>query len=171
MIIGINPGYLATTLKNLKFFRADPDPRLRARKLNGETGYLVWDQNCPCKKYPLISIKNINHPLKGMVNIKIKFLKIEEEKSVEQAALLIKGNRKQGYHIICGYDDHSRLVAGVKNGHYFLWDPDLTKTDISKNISGEYSLDWFYDLYKNDKEYRNKAAEYWIYSVDMKKNA
>ena len=75
-----------------------------------------------------------------------------------------------GHHIICGFEDHSYLIAGENNDKYFLWDPDLSgTTEIDKNMNGEYDLHWFYG-HEDYEEYinNNKEAQYWIYSVKIK---
>ena len=166
MIIGINPAYLSSKLKELRFFERDDS--LKSKKLNGDYTHLVWDRNKPDKKDKIVSLKKVYHPRRGIIDLSIQFIGIKKTNKIDCAKRLIAENKEKGYHIICGYDDHSRLVAGKSNGKYFLWDPDLNDTDLQKNIRGQYTLEWFYKLYSNKKEFANKEAEYLIYSVIFK---
>ena len=166
MIIGINPAYLSSELKKLNFFSSDRS--LKSKNLKGNKTFLVWDKNEPHNKYKDVTIPNVLHSELGLVDVSINFIEIIKTNSISDANKLIKENRSKGNHIICGYEDHSRLVAGTNNSRYFLWDPDLDETDITKNINGKYSLEWFYEIYKNEKDYSKKIAEYWVYSVKYK---
>lgn len=165
MILGINPAHLASEIRKQDpgFFQVDRS--LKTKKLNGTEGFLVWDKNAPHKKRSKLILENIIHPTKGKTDLNLQFIKIEKTSDIEQAKDIIKKARKNGQEIICGYDDHSRLVAGSKAGTYFLWDPDTVETDWQKNINGEYTIDWFFNEYKDLKEYKNKEAEFWHYSV------
>ena len=166
MIIGINPAYLSSKMKELKFFK--PDYSLKSKKLNGRSTHLVWDQNKPDIKDKEVKLKKVYHPKRGIIDLSIQFIGIKKTNNIDCAKSLIEDNKKYGYHIICGYDDHSRLVAGKSKGKYFLWDPDLSDTDLQKNIRGQYTLERFYKEYSNKKEFANKEAEYLIYSVIFK---
>lgn len=166
MILGMNPAYLASKLAELNFFKIDRS--LPSTKLDLTPSYLVWDKNEPYKNTPSITIDNVFYSNKNkLCDITINFLDIIETNNIQEANEIIKNHRLKGNHIICGYSDHSRLVSGVKNKKYFLWDPDLTETNIADNISGTYDLNWFYNLYSTQKEYTNRKAEYWIYSIDI----
>jgi len=164
MIIGINPAHIASYLKDTNgYFGIDKS--LASKNLKGESTHLVWDRNKPSFKGDEITIKEIHHPEKGITNVTVKLEIIEMESDIVKARELITKHKSDGKHIICGYDDHSRLVAGTKSGEYYLWDPDLESTKLDDNINGEHSLDWFYSMYASEKKYANKSAEYWVYSV------
>jgi len=168
-IIGINPAYLASELKELKFFGYDRS--IKSKNLKDKKTFLVWDRNEPHNKYKSIKISNIFHPEHGVVDITIRFIEIIKTDKIEEANILIKNHKLKGNHIICGYQDHSRLVAGINKNKYFLWDPDINETDVTKNISGQYDLEWFYSAYKNVNEFSEQIAEYWVYSVNFKSHA
>ena len=163
MIAGINPARLSSALKELQFFK--PDRSLRSKKLNGNGSFLVWDQNEPHETYKEITIKNVFLSAGRVVDISIEFIEIVKTNEIAEANKLIETHRSKGNHIICGHNDHSRLVAGMNDGKYYLWDPDLTDTNIEDNINGKYDLPWFYELYAKKKQFVNELAEYWIYSV------
>lgn len=165
MMIGINPAYLASKLKCSNYFKLDRS--LKSKKLDGTSSFLVWDKNEPSKKNPVVEIKNVYHPVKGVVDITIRFLEIIKTNDINETNVLIEKNKFKGNHVICGYGDHSRLVAGKDNDNYYLWDPDLSETEIQKNILGEYDLRWFYNLYSNDGDFSNEVAEYWVYAVEF----
>jgi len=141
------------------------DRTLISKNLEGNKTFLVWDKNEPHEKYKEIKISNIFHPEHGIVDISIKFIEIVKTNNIKEANELIKKHKSKSNHIICGYNDHSRLVAGINENKYFLWDPDSDETDPIKNTTGKYNLEWFYSLYKNKKEFSKQMAEYWIYSV------
>ena len=166
MILGINPAQLASEIRKQdpSFFQADRT--LKTKKLNGDGGFLVWDKNAPNEQHSKLSLSNIIHPTKGKTDLNLRFVKIEKTSDIEQAKDIIKNAKKNGLEIICGYDDHSRLVAGEKAGTYFLWDPDTIETDWQKNINGEYTIEWFFHEYNKLDEYKNKKAEFWHYSLD-----
>jgi hypothetical protein len=160
MIIGINPAYMASELVNKQFFKSDRS--LEAKKLSGCEGKLVYDQEAPSKPSHKVLLRSIWHPDEGKVDIKISFIAKEKASNRTDAAEIIKEASDNNQHIICGYDDHSRLVAGIKNRNYFLWDPDLTATELQRNINGEYTIKWFFHEYAKDKNYKNKSAEFWV---------
>ncbi|MEY8200111.1 MAG: hypothetical protein RPS47_12780 [Colwellia sp.] len=164
MILGVNPAYLSSALmeKNGYF---EEDKRLKSKNLKNNSTLLVWDQNKPNKHLKEVTLKKIHHPVKGVSDVTIKFEKVEFENDIVKAKILIAKHKSDGKHIICGHEDHSRLVAGTNKGEYFLWDPDLDSTDLEKNLAGDHSLEWFYELYSKEDEYINKKAQYWIYSI------
>jgi len=196
MIIGINPAYLASRLKLLSFFELDTDDDYEALRINtevrNEDDYLVWDINRPCEKKHKssdkyaheVKINKVFHPTKGLVDITLKFEHLDKARNHEVASKKIKIAHEAGMHVICGYEDHSRLVAGQRkiDGQYYLWDPDIStangdliddevgeETMIQRNLGGEYTIKTFFDCYSEDEEYKDEKAELWIYSLEVKR--
>lgn len=153
MILGVNPGMLATAYANAKIFKKD------------ESG-LVWDLNAPFNvndKVVLSDDPSVSGEIAGKTIVLVGKAFAE---NIDSAIEIISSARKNSDHIICGYTDHSRLVAGVnEHGNYFVWDPDLVYTDYYKNLSGEYDMHWlFNEEIKPSLSYR-EPMEFWIYRV------
>lgn len=159
MIIGINPAYLASKLGELEFFEKG-------------SGRVVWDRNKP-KKSEYLKISNVFLAPHSILDVVVTFEESKYTDNINKASEHIEKYHSQGKHIICGYSDHSRLVAGTNNGEYFLYDPDLDlgSTDLIDNLHGKYTLEWFYEEYKkaeNKEERYKRGAQYNIYSVVKK---
>ena len=165
MILGVNSAYLSSVLMEERDYFGE-DKTLKSKGINNNSTFLVWDKNKPNKHLKEISLKGIHHPTKGITDVTIKFEEIKLENDIVKAKDLIAKHKSDEKHIICGHEDHSRLVTGTNKGEYFLWDPDLDNTEIEKNLGGHYSLEWFYDEYSLDA-YKDKKAEYWVYSVEF----
>jgi len=174
MIIGINPAYLSSALgENKNYFKEDTT--IDSLYINGTEGSLIWDQNKPDKENPEIELKNIFHPKYGLTDVVIKCIDIKKTNNENKANSIINTAHSNDMHVICGYEDHSRLVAGINCYKYFLWDPDTSSFPDNKglknHLNGEYNLEKFYSEYEGwiekekHKEEIGIEAEYWIYSV------
>lgn len=166
MILGLNPAYLSSVLIDKDGYFKE-DKAIKSMAINGKKTFLVWDENKPNKDMKEVSLKGVYHPVKGVTDITIKFKKVEFENDIEKANDLIAKHHTEGKHIICGYSDHSRLIAGVSDGEYFLWDPDVENRKIKEHLDGCYTLDCFYKEYSNDGDYKDEKAQYWVYSVEF----
>lgn len=141
MMLNVNTAMLASELSKQYYFSKD------------STG-LVWDNNRP---------NQIGE------SIYIPFLVtqhgIVEKKDVSTSEQFIKEQHAQGLHIICGNAYHSLLVAGEKNGSYFVWDPDTSWRNneidlIKRNLSGEHTIEWLYENYNCEEK-----VKFWVYSI------
>lgn len=167
MIIGINPAYLASTLgENKNHFKEDDG--IDSLFLNGTEGLLIWDQNKPDKKNQELILKSMQHPEYGFTDINIKLIDKKYTNDEKLASDIIRSARSKSRHVICGYDDHSRLVAGINSNKFFLWDPDTStfpkNKGLKKHLNGDYDLEKFYLEYERSIE-KEEVAEYLIYSV------
>ncbi len=175
MMLEINPGYFASLLAVQRFFK--PDIETPAWQLDGierrrpASTFLVWDANRPYPEGQSIRLRTFWHPMRGRVACRLTLLKILTAGDLREATTLIAGARRSGLHVICGYDDHSHLVAGKSRSGYFLWDPVSDerhwhfKLSVEDNISGRYSLKRFLEIRKRQREFRHLKAQFWIYDV------
>lgn len=185
MMLGLNPGYWAGLLSNQGFFQ--PDESHCAIDLAGTFGDFTWDMNAPYGDTP-VRVDRFWHPQRReRVTLELTCVTAEETAgSAREAARIIRAARKDGLHIICGYTDHSRLVAGQHSDSYYLWDPDLsdsgllpdrfgdatdvTREDIERanleaNITGQFTLKWLYELpyYRQGSQFKDQSVEFWLY--------
>jgi len=170
MILEVNPAYLASKLKDKGYFSEDAG--INAINLKGEECKLVWDRNKPFEegKKGELKIDDVYIQGEGMVSFTIRLKVIEKPASREHAIKIIKKHKNNGDHIIFGYSDHSRLIAGKGDDDFLVWDPDTSPSATSEenNIKGKLTLNWFYSEYSNNRIFKDETPEYWVYSVDKR---
>lgn len=154
MMLNTNAAMLASELSKQYYFSQD------------STG-LVWDNNRPNKIGESIYIPFLVTQHGIIEDIKLTLVSQVEKTDVSTSEQFIKEQHAQGLHIICGNAYHSLLVAGEKNGSYFIWDPDTSwRNDeidlIKKNLSGEHTIEWLYKNYNC-----NRKVNFWVYSIDI----
>jgi hypothetical protein len=180
MMLGLNPAYLASLLAAQGFFREDRITLARSiepkgKKHTGKPTFLVWDDNRPYPPGESMSIVRFWHPRRGRTSCRLTLLEIKRAADVKEANGVIAQARRAGLHVICGYDDHSHLVAGSTDGQYFLWDPvgDEShwhfKLTVEANVGGRYLLKRFFDVRGRQKEFKNEEAQFWIYRLHWTK--
>jgi hypothetical protein len=132
MILGVNPAYLASKLRENKKHYFLSDNSLDAKRLNSdESTKLVWDKNRPSKEGEVIEIKNINIPCHGFCNIELKLKSWKQSHDLNIVIDWILKAKKKGLHIICGPKDHSFIIVGNSNKNDLLvWDPDTSSMNI-----------------------------------------
>jgi hypothetical protein len=182
MICGLNPAYLASAMRNKGVFRADRKLRSRvpwASVRSKKSTYLVWDKNRPIDP---LTLKDLWHPARQcFVSLTIARVGLEEvsqgdsDTRLRKANAIIASAKKEQLDVICGHNDHSRLVAGKQAGHYFLWDPSVDEEfgsqvmTVQDMLNGRLTLDRFFSEYDECEKgrYRNAKAEFWKYKVDI----
>ncbi len=179
MMLELNPAYLASLLAARGFFR--PDIATRAWQLDGierrraAQTFLVWDANRPYPEGQSVSFRRFWHPLRGRVSCRLTLEEIKAAASLEEAARLIGRARRARLHVICGYDDHSHLVAGTSGRQYFLWDPVSDerhwhfKLSVEDNIGGRYTLKRFFAIRTRQRQFRGLKPQFWIYRLEWKR--
>ena len=160
MIVGIDPGRLASALSSQKVFRADRS--IRARYLDGRKRGLVWDRNAPCRPGQSISTSPLwHHGRNRMATVGIELIDITATRELQEGNRIVKAARAKKLHVICGSTDHSHLVAGTKDGQYFVWDPDDSERQLAQILKGDIRLGHIF------KEYPREAIEFWSYRVEF----
>lgn len=156
MIVGIDPGRLASELRTANYFFADRN--LPAKRLDGRLGGLVWDQNAPNRSRQLLVLENIWHPqLQRRTTITLNYIGTTATRSYVEAKARVAEIQRSGHHAICGPVEHSHLIAGKVDEDYFLWDPDGSEKSVEKNLAGEVRLR---DLFRS---YADSDIEFWEY--------
>jgi hypothetical protein len=160
MVLEIDPARLASMLSRQEFFCADRD--LPAKRLSGNSGGLVWDQNAPNHRQRSIVLQDVWHPrLLRRVSITISFVRSRATAKFEVGARMVANAHAQRLHVICGPEAHSHLVAGTLDGDYFVWDPDDTERSVEENLAGGVTLRRLFD------ENANEPIEFWEYRVQL----
>lgn len=175
MMLGINPAYLASLLAAQKFFRIDKlcpaTPIFNSQTSKG----LVWDETRPYPVGEKLAIRRFWHPNRGRGSCVVTLVDIQRAANERAASRIIKAARRKGLHVICGYDDHSHLIAGQSRGKYFIWDPvsderhwhfRLTAED---NVAGRYSLERFFRVRSTQKEFRGEQPQFWLYRLEWRR--
>lgn len=174
MMLGLNPAYLASLLAAQRFFRADRSTpaRLLAGSVGGRSAqYLVWDDNRPYPEGDVLEIQRFWHPYRGRTTCRLRLLAIKTARTLSAANAVIAAARRARQHVICGYDDHSHLVAGMARGGYFLWDPVSDERHwhfrlaVEDNVAGRYSLRRFFLTRRRQREFRGLPVQFWIYDL------
>lgn len=156
MIAGIDPAHLASELSAQQYFHADSS--LPAKNFDGRYNGLTWDRNYPNQSGTQIVIDNIWHPLLNKrTTITIQLMEIQQANTIEVANRIVADAREKGWHIICGTTEHSCLVAGIRNGKYFIWDPDTEEGMVENILAGEVLMEEIFSSYPA------RMIELWCY--------
>jgi hypothetical protein len=182
MMLGLNPAYLASLLASQRFFRLDrftPASLLappRGPKAS-DVAYLVWDDNGPYPEGATLKLSRIWHPKLGRASCQLRFLGIKTARGIVDGNRIVREARATGLHLICGWDDHSHLVAGSHRGRFFVWDPVCDerhwyfKLSVEDNVAGRYSLKRFFEIRAQEKEFRGLPAQFWLYRLTWRRLA
>jgi hypothetical protein len=174
MMVGVDPAYLASVISRLEKPFFDVDPGTPALCLTGQYSGLVWDNNGPGKGKPLDLPKVWIRGPEGQraCSVTIQLVSKKFTKDADKGRQFVKEARKKGYHIVCGPDDHSHLVAGTvastvagttERGDYFVWDPngDDEDWDIKDSLTGKVTFARLFEYYKE------RMIEFLIYKVHV----
>lgn len=156
MILKIDPGRLASELRNEKYFQADGS--LTAKRLDGTEGGLVWDQNAPHSRTRAFHLKDFWHSaLSRRVSLTLQYVGQKSTVKYEEGRAEVAAIRARGNHVVCGTEEHSQLVAGESELGYVIWDPDGSKKTVEQNLEGSITLQNLFEFNKNQK------IEFWEY--------
>lgn len=160
IILNIDPGRLASELRNEKYFFEDGS--LPADYLDGTQRGLVWDQNAPNSRRKAVRLKDFWHStLKRRVSLTLQYVGKTSTSDYDEGCAHVDAIRARGNHAVCGTWEHSHLVAGESNEGYFVWDPDGSETTVEQNLAGFLTLRKLFDAYPNQK------IEFWEYFADL----
>ena len=158
MVVGIDPAHLASALRDKKVFCADR--LLPADYLCGRSGGLVWDRNAPNRPGQSISTPKLWHHAKNQaVSVTITLVDIDQTNQLDKGNRIVKAARREKLHVICGPEEHSHLVAGTRNGEFFIWDPDDSERQLADILCGNITLRCVFD------DYPEQVIEFWKYRV------
>ena len=134
MMLGVNPAYLASKLRENRKHYFLSDSSLSAKRLNsGENTKLVWDRNYPSSEGEYIEVKNIYLPSRGFCNVSLELKNYKQTHELHTTTDSILKAKKKGLHIICGSADHSLIIVGSRNKNNFLfWDPDTSEMNVKE---------------------------------------
>jgi hypothetical protein len=164
MIIGIDPAYLASVLSQQRFFYADN--ALKGRRLSGKQGGFVWDQNAPNSNRRSITIHALWHPaLHSRVSVTLRYIDCVATRNYKEGIAIVRAIRASSGHIVCGTQEHSHLVSGMRNPDYVLWDPDDTVVDVETNLAGRFTLRQLF------RQYEGEAVEFWHYECEVSRES
>lgn len=160
MILDIDPARLASELGKGRYFFADRN--FPAKRLDGSRKGLVWDQNAPHEKLDTVHLIDFWHQtLKRRVSITLRFITRTWTSNYQEGCNQVNAIYERGHHVICGPEVHSYLIAGEKEGDYFVWDPNGSKTTVEENIAGTITLRHLFNTYSEE------GLEFWEYSTDF----
>lgn len=158
MMLNIDPGRLASELRNKKYFYADEN--FPSERLNGVKGGLVWDRNAPHAGLESVLINNFWHiTLERRISLELRYIGTTSTIDYEQGCEEINAIRSRGNHVICGPEEHSFLAAGETCEGYYVWDPDGSETTVEQNLEGAMTLRNVFNAYPGHK------IEFWEYCV------